>query len=157
MRQVLLLLPLLLCIACSPSVTVPVHNKVSLSLDGLTPDWAISEGRYIVSGIGQGDKASIAFKIYNDSNSPKRISVNSKVPNGLTDGYTVLPLGWVVINDNIVVVPANSVQDVLIYLSIPDKVEVVDKLMEVWIGFIDTDQKGTARAEFCSRILVQMK
>ena len=157
MRKVLFLIPLLLCMACSPSVTVPSHNKVSLSLDGLTPDWAISEGRYIVSGMGQGNKVSIAFKIYNDSNSPKHISVNAKIPNGLTDGYSVLPLGWVVINDNVITVPSNSVQDVLIWVSVPDKIEIKDKLMEVWIGFIDVDQKGTARAEFCSRILVQMK
>ena len=142
-----------LCIcSCAPSV-VPSGGKVSLSLNGKPSDWAISDGKYTVNNLVAGSKLPIPFKIYNDSGSAKKISVIAKIPNNLTEGYKALPVSYVVINDSIVDVPAQSTMDIQVYLLIPDKTDISKS--EVWVGFQDLDQKGMTRAQFCSKIRIE--
>lgn len=149
-RRVWVLLPLLLCVACSASIT-PSGGKVSASLDGRPSDWAIADGKYVVRNAGEGKNIKIPFKIYNNSNSTKKVIATPKVPNYLTDGYQVMDLSWVVINDDVVSVPPNSVIDVPVYISVKGKVSK----MEVWVGFKDSDQKGMTKTEYCGKILVE--
>lgn len=147
-------LPILL--SCSPSISVVSPGKVSLSLDSTASTWAISDGKYLVTNIKAGDKVLVPLKIYNYSSFTKNISITVKVPNSVERDYSVLPLDWVLVNDSQVEVPADSFISSPVWLSIPKDYKGVSKDFEVWVAFRDLDQKGMAKAEFCSKILVRM-
>ena len=152
----LLVLVLFILLGCSPSISVITPGKVSLSLDGTASTWAISDGKYLVSNIKAGDKVLVPLKIYNYSSFTKNISISVKVPNSVEKDYLILPLDWVIVNDSQVQVPANSSVSARVWLFVPKDYKVVSKNFEVWVAFKDLDQKGMAKAEFCSKILVRM-
>lgn len=153
---VLLLFLVLVYVGClGPSVTVLSKGKLSASLTGIVSDWAISDGKYLITGLTTGSSITVPLRIYNDSSVNKSILVYSKEPNYLTESYRVMPKEWIKVSNSSVLVPSKSSTEVLAIVSIPTNASFTSNV-EVWIGFKDTSKTGLTKEEYCSKILVKL-
>jgi len=142
--------------------TIPVSSSETYSdiekrMSGVT--W-LSPGKVNIDGLYPGATGEYYLRIHNSKDDPATFSIYSKEANTCTEGYTKLPPEfnkWIKINPSSIVIPAKSVGEVLVSVTVGLRDKATNKKYEIWIGAMDESQKGLVKSEICSRWMLTTK
>lgn len=117
-------------------------------------------GFYIGGGYYPGGRAEHVIPIFNNSDEDVQVQLSfGQPPEPYLPEYIIAPeyvKDWVTFEDDVPVIPAHSMRDVLVILEMPETAKIFAPKWEFWVVMVPMGQ-GTVESAVAQTWMIQMK
>jgi hypothetical protein len=126
----------------------------SLSNEGRIYSSYISPAKLEINNAFRGANPEFVLKVKNGTNNAITYSISVRDPDILEEGYSIIPLSWIILEDKEIVVLARETKEVPIVINIPK--HLPSKKLMFWVS-VKGKSSGMMKMELCSKVMVNIR
>lgn len=116
--------------------------------------WGIWPSRTTIANMFPGAEADYFVGIYNGRTTPATFTIAARTPDKLDTGAKALPLSWITITPNTIVVPGKTSTKVSVIIKVP--LTATEKFYQTYVGVKNSSESGNVRLENASNWRIKL-